>query len=74
MSSKSINVSTRKQTSKQRTTLENSVRTVTNQINVNELQWTAPLYYGLAAFYCTNKDLKKVADLLRYRHTQRLAI
>lgn len=42
MSSKSINVSTRKQISKERKALENSIRTVTHQINVDELQWTTP--------------------------------
>lgn len=50
MSSKSINVSTRKQTSKQRKILENSVRTVTNQINGNELQWTDPFVLGFSHF------------------------
>lgn len=63
MSSKSINISTRKQTRKERKALENSIRTVTHQINVAELQWTTPLYYVLAAFYCTNKDLKKAVNL-----------
>lgn len=67
-----INASFSKQTRKQSKILEKSVRTVTNKISVNELQLTHLLYYGLTIFYYTNKDLKKVSNLLCYRNTQNL--